>query len=58
MLRGVMHMLVREPVKREPVVHGPVWLWDPEIEAYILVIEDVPWTEGSGPAPIALPPDN
>lgn len=56
-LRGVMRMLARQPVKRVPVHHGPVWLWDTELETYILVDELIQWTEGSFPTPIISPPE-
>ena len=41
---------------RQPVHNAPTWLWDPELEAYILIDENVEWTEGSGPTPLIQPP--
>jgi hypothetical protein len=42
---------------RQPLSEAPVWLWDPELETYILAREDVEWTEGHGPVPVVLPPE-
>lgn len=48
--------MMRTPVMRQPVEGAPVWLWDPEIETYVLVDERVEWTEGHGPEPVVPPP--
>jgi len=43
--------------QRQPLDQAPVWLWDPEMETYVLAREDVKWTEGAGPAPVVSPPE-
>lgn len=43
--------------RRQPVHDLPVWLWDPELETYVLARDDVAWTEGPNPMPVVPPPE-
>jgi hypothetical protein len=54
LLRQLLHREARR--ERKPVHNAPVWMWDEELETYILVNDDVGWTEGSYPEPLVRPP--